>query len=148
MFSCHAFLWQPTGEGGATRAPICIDLARDSSLSSKSIILQIDSKNQQVSASEASCQTAIHLFSIDNTAPYVCVCTCARHWVSVYINRTLWILLYWTLWKWSFDGCVLVVLFFFCPITGALRHSLQDRLSKSSGKSRDEIYLKLRTSTG
>ncbi|CAL5380009.1 unnamed protein product [Camellia sinensis] len=67
----------PTGEGGATRAPICIDLARDSSLSSKSIILQIDSKNQQ----------------------------------------------------------------------GALRHSLQDRLSKSSGKSRDEIFLKLRTST-
>ncbi|KAL7235644.1 hypothetical protein ACSBR1_019022 [Camellia fascicularis] len=70
----------PTGEGGATRAPICIDLARDSSLSSKSIILQIDSKNQQVSAS-------------------------------------------------------------------ALRHSLQDRLSKSSGKSRDEIFLRLRTST-
>ncbi|KAL3641850.1 Dynamin-2A [Castilleja foliolosa] len=70
----------PTGEGGATRAPIVIDLARDSSLSSKSIILQIDSKSQQVSAS-------------------------------------------------------------------ALRHSLQDRLSKSSGKSRDEIYLKLRTST-
>lgn len=33
--------------------------------------------------------------------------------------------------------------------TGALRHSLQDRLSKgSSGKGRDEIYLKLRTSTG
>ncbi|KAA8545434.1 hypothetical protein F0562_020218 [Nyssa sinensis] len=70
----------PTGEGGATRAPICIDLARDSSLSSKSIILQIDSKSQPVSAS-------------------------------------------------------------------ALRHSLQDRLSKSSGKGRDEIYLKLRTST-
>ncbi|CAK9134207.1 unnamed protein product [Ilex paraguariensis] len=71
----------PTGEGGATRAPICIDLKRDASLSSKSIILQIDSKSQQVSAS-------------------------------------------------------------------ALRHSLQDRLSKISGKSRDEIYLKLRTSTG
>ncbi|KAL6525293.1 Dynamin-2A [Orobanche minor] len=70
----------PTGEGGATRAPICIDLTRDSSLSSKSIILQIDSKSQPVSAS-------------------------------------------------------------------ALRHSLQDRLSKISGKSRDEIYLKLRTST-
>uniref|UniRef100_A0A5B7AS34 dynamin GTPase n=1 Tax=Davidia involucrata TaxID=16924 RepID=A0A5B7AS34_DAVIN len=70
----------PTGEGGATRAPICIDLARDSSLSSKSIILQIDNKSQPVSAS-------------------------------------------------------------------ALRHSLQDRLSKSSGKGRDEIYLKLRTST-
>ena len=32
---------------------------------------------------------------------------------------------------------------------GALRHSLQDRLSKgSSGRSRDQIYLKLRTSTG
>ncbi|KAM3377789.1 dynamin-2A [Capsicum galapagoense] len=70
----------PTGEGGATRAPICIDLKKDRSLSSKSIILQIDSKSQQVSAS-------------------------------------------------------------------ALRHSLQDRLSKISNKSRDEIYLKLRTST-
>ncbi|XWS20696.1 hypothetical protein CRYUN_Cryun31cG0124900 [Craigia yunnanensis] len=71
----------PTGENGATRAPISIDLARDSSLSTKSIILQIDNKSQQVSAS-------------------------------------------------------------------ALRHSLQDRLSKgSSGKSRDQIYLKLRTST-
>ncbi|XVE89349.1 hypothetical protein DITRI_Ditri19aG0195000 [Diplodiscus trichospermus] len=71
----------PTGENGATRAPISIDLARDSSLSTKSIILLIDNKSQQVSAS-------------------------------------------------------------------ALRHSLQDRLSKgSSGRSRDEIYLKLRTST-
>ncbi|XP_073139438.1 dynamin-2A-like isoform X2 [Henckelia pumila] len=70
----------PTGEGGATRAPICVDLIKDSSLSSKSIMLQIDSKPQQVSAS-------------------------------------------------------------------ALRHTLQDRLSKISGKSRDEIYLKLRTST-
>ncbi|XP_059653662.1 dynamin-2A-like [Cornus florida] len=70
----------PTGEGGATRAPICIDLARDSSLSSKSIILQIDSKSQSVSAS-------------------------------------------------------------------ALRHFLQERLSKSSGKSHDEIVLKLRTNT-
>ncbi|KAE8022233.1 hypothetical protein FH972_008050 [Carpinus fangiana] len=71
----------PTGENGATRAPISIDLQRDGSLSSKSIILQIDNKSQQVSAS-------------------------------------------------------------------ALRHSLQDRLSKgSSGRSRDEIYLKLRTST-
>ncbi|KAG6431951.1 hypothetical protein SASPL_103523 [Salvia splendens] len=70
----------PTGEGGATRAPICVDLTRDSSLSSRSIMLQIDSKSQAVSAS-------------------------------------------------------------------ALRHSLQDRLGKASGKSRDEIYLKLRTST-
>ncbi|OVA11619.1 Dynamin central domain [Macleaya cordata] len=72
----------PTGENGATRAPISIDLQRDSSLSTKSIVLQIDNKSQQVSAS-------------------------------------------------------------------ALRHSLQDRLSKSaSTKGRmDEIYLKLRTST-
>ncbi|XP_024043446.1 dynamin-2A isoform X1 [Citrus clementina] len=71
----------PTGENGATRAPISIDLHKDGALSSKSIILQIDNKSQQVSAS-------------------------------------------------------------------ALRHSLQDRLSKgASGKSRDEIYLKLRTST-
>jgi dynamin GTPase len=75
----------PTGENGATRAPIVVDLQRDPGLSSKSIVLQIDSKSQQVSAS-------------------------------------------------------------------ALRHSLQDRLSKGasggSGKGRnDEIYLKLRTST-
>ena len=36
-----------------------------------------------------------------------------------------------------------------CLIAGALRHSLQDRLSKgASGKTRDEIYLKLRTNTG
>ncbi|KAM7478711.1 hypothetical protein LguiA_026924 [Lonicera macranthoides] len=70
----------PTGEGGATRAPICIDLKKDSSLNSKTIILQIDSKSQPVSAS-------------------------------------------------------------------ALRHSLQDRLSKISSRTRDEIYLKLRTST-
>ncbi|XWS21989.1 hypothetical protein CRYUN_Cryun30bG0105000 [Craigia yunnanensis] len=75
----HAIL--PTGENGATRAPISIDLQKDGSISSKSIILQIDNKSQQVSAS-------------------------------------------------------------------ALRHSLQDRLSKgSSGRNRDEIYLKLRTST-
>ncbi|KAI7731363.1 hypothetical protein M8C21_025557 [Ambrosia artemisiifolia] len=70
----------PTGEGGATRAPICIDLNRDENLSSKTIVLQIDSKSQSVSAS-------------------------------------------------------------------ALRRSLQDRLSKISSKSRDEIYLKLKTST-
>ncbi|RDX85352.1 Dynamin-2B [Mucuna pruriens] len=71
----------PTGENGATRAPISIELNRDTSLSTKSIILQIENKTQQVSAS-------------------------------------------------------------------ALRHSLQDRLSKgSSSRTRDEIYLKLRTST-
>jgi dynamin 1/3 len=43
---------QPTGENGATRAPIVVDLQRDPGLSSKSIVLQIDSKSQQVSASE------------------------------------------------------------------------------------------------
>lgn len=50
---------QPTGENGATRAPIWIDLQRDTSLSSKSIILQIDNKSQQVSASQ-------FLFSFSN----------------------------------------------------------------------------------
>uniref|UniRef100_A0ACD5YYP6 Uncharacterized protein n=1 Tax=Avena sativa TaxID=4498 RepID=A0ACD5YYP6_AVESA len=73
----------PTGENGATRAPIVVDLHRDPGLSTKSIVIQIDSKSQQVSAS-------------------------------------------------------------------ALRHSLQDRLSKAKGPGRsrtDEIYLKLRTST-
>ncbi|KAK6945538.1 Pleckstrin homology domain [Dillenia turbinata] len=71
----------PTGENGATRIPISIDLSRDNSLSSKSIIYQVDNKSTPVSAS-------------------------------------------------------------------ALRHSLQERLSKvSSGTGHDEIYLKLRTST-
>ncbi|KAJ0965511.1 hypothetical protein J5N97_026649 [Dioscorea zingiberensis] len=71
----------PTGENGATRAPICVDIQRDNSLNNKSIFLQIDNKAQQISAS-------------------------------------------------------------------SLRHSLQGRLSNSSGRSRaDEIYLKLRTST-
>ncbi|GJN22217.1 hypothetical protein PR202_gb09765 [Eleusine coracana subsp. coracana] len=41
----------PTGENGATRAPIVVDLQREPGLSSKSIVLQIDSKSQQVSAS-------------------------------------------------------------------------------------------------
>uniref|UniRef100_A0A2K1Y3M2 Dynamin-type G domain-containing protein n=1 Tax=Populus trichocarpa TaxID=3694 RepID=A0A2K1Y3M2_POPTR len=41
----------PTDESGATRAPISIGLQRDVSLSCKSIILQIDNKSQQVSAS-------------------------------------------------------------------------------------------------
>eukprot|EP01018_Ginkgo_biloba_P023934 Gb_31570 [translate_table: standard] len=75
----------PTGENGATRAPILIDLQRDTSVSSRVLVLQIENKSQQVSAS-------------------------------------------------------------------ALRHSLQDRLSKgasfNSTKNRvDEIFLKLRTST-
>ena len=34
-------------------------------------------------------------------------------------------------------------------VVGAIRHSLQDKLSKVlPGRSHDEIYLKLRTSTG
>ncbi|CAH9120378.1 unnamed protein product [Cuscuta epithymum] len=70
----------PTGEGGATRAPICIDLKRDRSMNSKSIAMMIDSRPKPVT-------------------------------------------------------------------TSALRHSLQDRLSKISSKSRDEIYLRLLTST-
>lgn len=54
----------PTGENGATRAPISIDLARDSSLSTKSIILQIDNKSQQVSASKASFIILVASFSL------------------------------------------------------------------------------------
>ncbi|TVU05823.1 hypothetical protein EJB05_49007 [Eragrostis curvula] len=41
----------PTGENGATRAPIWVELQRDASISSNSIVLHIDSKIQQVSAS-------------------------------------------------------------------------------------------------
>ncbi|XP_031249572.1 dynamin-2A-like isoform X1 [Pistacia vera] len=67
----------PTGGNGATRAPICVQLNRDSSLSAQAIQLLIDNKSQEVSPS-------------------------------------------------------------------ALRHSLQNRLSQ--GVSRDEIYLKIRTS--
>ncbi|CAI9292003.1 unnamed protein product [Lactuca saligna] len=48
---CSNLSLQPTGEGGATRVPICIELKRDGNLSSKSIVLQIDSKSQPVSAS-------------------------------------------------------------------------------------------------
>lgn len=44
--------FQPTGENGATRAPIAVDLSRDKSVGSKSIILQIENKSQQVSASK------------------------------------------------------------------------------------------------
>jgi dynamin GTPase len=43
---------QPTGENGATRAPIVVDMQREPGLSSKSIVLQIDSKSQQVSSSQ------------------------------------------------------------------------------------------------
>ncbi|MQM07803.1 hypothetical protein Taro_040645 [Colocasia esculenta] len=58
----------PTGENGATRAPISIDLQRDGSLNTKSIILQIDNKSQQVSASEdssLSTTTIFFLLSLD-----------------------------------------------------------------------------------
>lgn len=49
----------------------------------------------------------------------------------------------------SFVLVLFIYFFFKLGNAGALRHSLQDRLSKgSSGRSRDEIYLKLRTSTG
>ena len=41
----------PIEENVATWAPICIDLQKDGSLSSKLIILQIDDKSQQVYAS-------------------------------------------------------------------------------------------------
>ncbi|KAI4984686.1 hypothetical protein ZWY2020_017316 [Hordeum vulgare] len=42
----------PTGENGATRASIVVDLQREPGLSTKSIVLQIDSKSQQVFASQ------------------------------------------------------------------------------------------------
>ena len=43
---------QPTGKNGTTRAPIVVDLQRELGLSIKSIVLKIDSKSQQVSASK------------------------------------------------------------------------------------------------
>ena len=43
---------QPTGENGATRAPIVIDMERDDSLTSKGLLVQIENKTQQVSASK------------------------------------------------------------------------------------------------
>lgn len=54
------FVGQPTGENGATRAPISVDLSRDSSVSSKSIVLQIDNKSQQVSASNSLYKLPLH----------------------------------------------------------------------------------------
>jgi hypothetical protein len=57
------------------------------------------------------------------------------------------------IWQWArLVGVLsLVTHFRLCWRAGALRHSLQDRLSKATGSGRsrtDEIYLKLRTSTG
>lgn len=60
---------QPTGENGATRAPIVVDLQRDPGLSSKSIVLQIDSKSQQVSASQWDLTNFALLDSVDVLAP-------------------------------------------------------------------------------
>jgi dynamin GTPase len=115
---------QPTGENGATRAPICIDLQRDTSLSSKSIILQIDNKSQQVSASK------LLLFSKSYRSKWL---ICAFLWGFDY-----WLIAY-----------VFIFIWFVLFSAGALRHSLQDRLSKAtSAKARDQITLKLRTSTG
>jgi len=51
----------PTGENGATRAPIVVDLHRDPGLSTKSIVIQIDSKSQQVSASASGIRCRIGL---------------------------------------------------------------------------------------
>uniref|UniRef100_A0A9I9DQM5 dynamin GTPase n=1 Tax=Cucumis melo TaxID=3656 RepID=A0A9I9DQM5_CUCME len=62
----------PTGENGATRAPISIDLQRDGSLSSKSIILQIDNKSQQDRLSKGSSgkgRDEIYLKLRTSTAP-------------------------------------------------------------------------------
>ncbi|KAG6736108.1 hypothetical protein POTOM_061189 [Populus tomentosa] len=104
----------PTGENGATWAPISIGLQRDVSLSSKLIILQSDNKSQQVSAS------------------YFMIPAITYHLLSSILT-------------WLEDSKTNALnIHLLC----ALRHSLQDRPSKgAAGKSRDEIYLKLRTST-
>lgn len=52
-FQLFCVFWQPTGGNGATRAPICVQLNRDSSLSAQAIQLLIDNKSQEVSASKA-----------------------------------------------------------------------------------------------
>eukprot|EP00249_Psilotum_nudum_P013635 c24435_g1_i1 orf=440-2686(+) len=41
----------PTGENGATRAPIIIDMQRDESISNRGLVVQVENKTQQVSAS-------------------------------------------------------------------------------------------------
>lgn len=80
---------QPTGENGATRAPICVELQRDASLSSKAIVLQIDSKSQQISASEFSwwsllqCGYKIHglcqVRGMDLIWVRACMCVCSYY---------------------------------------------------------------------
>ncbi|KAJ9680239.1 hypothetical protein PVL29_019524 [Vitis rotundifolia] len=62
----------PTRENGATRASICIDLQKDGSLSSKSIILQIDDKSQQARLSKGASgksRDEIYLKLQTSTAP-------------------------------------------------------------------------------
>lgn len=104
-------------------------------------MLQIDSKNQQVSASKASCQTIIHLFPMNVMVSEIWVFACTyMHICLIYFLHKLCEVVFGWLWQ--------SLSFSFWSTSGALRHSLQDRLSKSSGKIRDEIYLKLRTSTG
>ncbi|KAJ9689196.1 hypothetical protein PVL29_014719 [Vitis rotundifolia] len=55
----------PTRENGATRAPIYIDLQKDGSLSSKSIILQIDNKSQQLQTIRAPSLKLVDLPGLD-----------------------------------------------------------------------------------
>lgn len=114
------FAVQPTGENGATRAPIVVDLQREPGLSSKSIVLQIDSKSQQVSASE------LDLVTVLPASVNEFLMSLGLHLI---INLTLPVS---------------------CCCADSLRFSLQDRLSKAAGGSGRgaEIYLKLRTSTG
>lgn len=49
-WSCE--LLQPTGENGATRAPIILDMERDKSGSSRGLAVVLDGRTQNVSASE------------------------------------------------------------------------------------------------
>jgi dynamin 1/3 len=105
-----------------------VDLQREPGLSSKSIMLQIDSKSQQVSASKLFDCVALHPVSTD-----VFWDLGTRHSIELDSFLTLTFFSFWC--------------------AGALRHSLQDRLSKGasggSGRGRaDEIFLMLRTSTG
>jgi hypothetical protein len=43
---------QPTGENGATRAPIILDMERDKSSSSRGLAVVLEGRTQNVSASE------------------------------------------------------------------------------------------------
>lgn len=43
---------QPTGENGATRVPILIELQRDASSNRRGLAIQVDGRTQSVSASK------------------------------------------------------------------------------------------------